>query len=90
MSLSSLAIAVQGVGFAPLLVAVQGFYDTGSTPPPVTPPYTPPMSGGASWALRSPRSERAETPQAEARDFSQQNKAIINVVVIAVTSGMLE
>jgi hypothetical protein len=51
MSLSPRAIAVQGVGFTPLNVAVQGLWPVGE--PPAPPPPSPPRSGSSRDA--SPR-----------------------------------
>lgn len=87
MSLNPFAIAVQGVGYGPLLVSVQGLYPIEAPEPP--PPYTPPLGGGAAWGKGKPRKQRLNMP-ADVIDFSQQNEVIIGVVVIAVTSGMLE
>lgn len=92
--MSPFAIATQGIGFGARLTAVQGLYTFTTTPEPPSPapPYSPP-SGGGGWAAPRPKSPKvAAAIEAikSAPDWGPQNQVIIQTVVIAVTSGILE
>lgn len=80
--LNARAIAVQGIGYTPRLVAVQGLWEYSVAPPSDVP--LQPSPGGAGWRFRK------QVDKTIGVDFRVQNEVVIATVVSAVTSGIIQ
>lgn len=76
------AIALQGVGYGALLLALQGFADI----PVVVPPAVSEYSGGAGYFSRL----NAKYAREEREEIRRQNDLVMQIAMLAVTTGMME
>jgi hypothetical protein len=80
MSLSPRAIALQGIGYTPLLIALQGLWHTPPTPPPLSAGSSAALGGGPARRARRRRLQWPPDTAPAVRPVEDEEALLLGIV----------